>query len=214
METHGNGEHTAANIQYEEEHDNLARSTKKVKMAEGNANINFSESTDDRGQFFDCRRKSSYKDKVLGPNMDTEMGEIEDDDFEGNVSDDDIVEEDDVAPWFSMGMTKQEKIDARWLWRMCLIIRLVGRSVGCHFLHNHLQSLRKCQGSFILIDLTNDCYIAKFTKKSDYEGAMLNGPWVVSDHYLHVHRWEPNFMAKTATIDSLLVWGQISDNPC
>lgn len=35
---------------------------------------------------------------------------------------------------------------------------------------------------------------------------MLNGPWVIKNHYLHVRRWEPNFMPKTTTIDSLLVW--------
>lgn len=52
----------------------------------------------------------------------------------------------------------------------------------------------------------NDYYIARFSNKLDYEVALLNGPWVINDHYLHVRRWEPNFMAKTATIDSLLVW--------
>lgn len=58
----------------------------------------------------------------------------------------------------------------------------------------------------MLIDLTNDYYIARFSNKQDYEGALFNGPWIIFDHYLHVKRWESNFMARTAKIDSLLVW--------
>lgn len=48
--------------------------------------------------------------------------------------------------------------------------------------------------------------MARFHDKQDYEVALLNGPWVISDHYLHVQRWVPNFMPNTAKIKSLLVW--------
>lgn len=58
----------------------------------------------------------------------------------------------------------------------------------------------------MLIDLTNDFYIARFSSKVDFEGVMFNGPWIINDYYLHVRCWEPNFMAKMATIDSLFVW--------
>lgn len=85
--------------------------------------------------------------------------------------------------------------------------------MGYHFLLHRLQALWRCQSQFTLIDLTNDFYIAKFSNKLDYEGAMLNVPWVIFDHYLHIRCWEPNFMAKTATIDSLLVWVRFSIIP-
>lgn len=58
----------------------------------------------------------------------------------------------------------------------------------------------------MLIDLTHDFYIARFATKQDYESIMFNGPWVINDHYLHIRRWEPNFVAKLAKIESLLVW--------
>lgn len=35
---------------------------------------------------------------------------------------------------------------------------------------------------------------------------MFNGPWLISDHYLNVQRWVPNFVTKTAAINSLPVW--------
>lgn len=52
------------------------------------------------------RRKSSYLDKVLGTNMDTKMDEVD----EGAVSEDDLMEDEDEGPWFSMGMSREEKI--------------------------------------------------------------------------------------------------------
>lgn len=107
-----NGGSTAATIQTDEETDNLARSTKKVKVAEGDINNQSSETNAADDQFSEGRRKTSYKEKVTGPSFDKEMGNGDVEDFDDNVFDDDEVVEDDMGPWFSMGMTKQEKIDA------------------------------------------------------------------------------------------------------
>lgn len=63
------------------------------------------------------------------------------------------------GPWFSMGMSKQEKLEARRPWRWSLIIKLVGNNIGYHYLLCRLQSLWKLQTQFILIDLTHDFYI-------------------------------------------------------
>lgn len=159
-----------------------------------------------KADFSEDRRKSSYKDKVMGMSFDTEMDEAIEEELDGDVSDDDQVVEDNDGPWFSMGMSKEEKIKARRPWRWSLIVKLVGRNIGYYILLRRLQNLWKTQQPFMLIDLTNDFYIARFSNKQDYEGALFNGPWVIFDHYLHVRRWEPNFMARTAKIESLLVW--------
>lgn len=34
----------------------------------------------------------------------------------------------------------------------------------------------------------------------------FNGPWMIRNHYLHVQRWMPNFMAETSVINLLPVW--------
>lgn len=161
---------------------------------------------------FEERQKSSYKDKVMGMGADVVM-EDEDADLYGDASDDDEIYEDDDGPWISLGMTKEEKIEAMKPWRLSLIIKLVGRKIGYQFLLRHLQSLWKPQQTFSLIDLCNDYFIARFSNKQDYEVALLNGPWVISDHYLHVQRCVPDLMPMDATIDSLLVWVRFSILP-
>lgn len=44
----------------------------------------------------------------------------------------------------------------------------------------------KPQSVFTLIDLTNDFFIVKFTNRDDCYNALLNGPWMIWEHYLHV----------------------------
>lgn len=41
---------------------------------------------------------------------------------------------------------------------------------------------------FFLIDLSNDLFIVWFTQRSDYDIVLLNEPWMIGDHYLHVQR--------------------------
>lgn len=52
--------------------------------------------------------------------------------------------------------------------------------------------------NFSLIDLNNEFFIVKFTQRSNHDIALLNGPWMIGEHYLHVQRWVPNFMADRA----------------
>lgn len=44
-----------------------------------------------------------------------------------------------------------------------------------------------------LIDLSNNCYIVKLNMRGEYERALLDGTWMIADHYLHVQKWRPNF---------------------
>lgn len=77
------------------------------------------------------RRKSSYRDKVMGIKCDVAM---EGDNQEGDVSDDDDLEDEKEGPWFLMGMTREEKSKAMKPWRLSLIVKLVGHSTGYQFL--------------------------------------------------------------------------------
>lgn len=195
---------TAGSAPSDEEADNLLRSTKKVRTDGMEGNSKRGAGGNEEGNFEE-RCKSSYKEKVLDMNFDVVM-EGDEVDLEGEVSDDDKSEYDEEDPWFSIGMTKEEKLEARRPWRLSLIIKLVGKSVGYQFLMRWLQLLWKPQHAFSLVDLHNDFFIARFSNKLDYEVALLNGAWVISDHYLHVQRWVPKFMPISAKIESLLVW--------
>lgn len=61
---------------------------------------------------FEERRKSSYRDKVMGLDSDMDM-EGSDLDLDDDASDDDEWVDDDEGPWFSMGMTEEEKKEAK-----------------------------------------------------------------------------------------------------
>lgn len=56
----------------------------------------------------------------------------------------------------------------------------------------------------MLIDLSNDFYIAKLSNKQDQ--ALFDSPWMIIDHYLHVRRSVPNFVPESAEITTLPVW--------
>lgn len=117
----------------------LSRSTKKVKTSDVEINLRRSTGEDEDG-YLEERRKSLYRDKMMGLDSDTIM-EGEDLDLEGNISeDDDEYEKGGEGPWFSMGMTKKEKIEAIKQCRLSLIIELVGRAIGYQFLLRRLQA--------------------------------------------------------------------------
>lgn len=130
----------------------------------------------------------------------------EEEDEEGNTSDDDLVEEGDGVSWFGMGMTKMEKMEARRPWRNSLIIKLVGRSIGYQFLWRRIQAMWKTQGEPMLIDLSNNFFIVKLNKREEYERALLEGPWMIGDNYLHVQKWRPRFRADKEEIHTMPVW--------
>lgn len=58
----------------------------------------------------------------------------------------------------------------------------------------------------MLIDLGNDYFILKLGSCSEYERALIEGPWLIGENYLHVQRWKPNFVAELAVTTSLPVW--------
>lgn len=58
----------------------------------------------------------------------------------------------------------------------------------------------------ILIDLGNDFSIVKLYKREEYERALLDGPWMIGENYVHVQKWKPNFRADKEEIHSMLVW--------
>lgn len=117
------------------------------------------------------RQKSSYRDTVMGINQDTQMEE-KDLESKGEILVDDTLKKDDAGPWFSMGMSKEEKYEARKPWRTSLVIKQVTRTIGYQFLLRRLHSLWRIQHSFTLIDLNNDYFIARFSNKQDYEVAL------------------------------------------
>ncbi|KAF7834641.1 zinc ion binding nucleic acid binding protein [Senna tora] len=55
--------------------------------------------------------------------------------------------------------------------------------------------------------------LVKFSCMEDYEAALMNGLWVIFDHYLTIHFWSPEFDPSFYTIQKLAVWVRFSDLP-
>lgn len=156
-----------------EEEDILQRSTKRTKESRERADLNGGEGkTSDPDP---AGRGKSYRDTVMGDSMDSQTSQEEEDE-EGNTSDDDEILEGDKTTWFGMGMTKQEKIAARRPWRSSLIIKLVGRSIGYHYLSRRIQTMWRTQTEPTLIDLSNNFYVVKLQGREEYERALFDRP--------------------------------------
>lgn len=166
-----------------EEKENLAWSTKKIKWVSEVSTANRETEQEDRecmeGHKKYCdrevRRKYSVKESLIGTCSNVRMEEDAEKE-DGEISDDDIEEECEDKHWFSRGMTKEEKHEARRPWRLSLIIKLVGMTIDYHYLLSRIQAMWRLQHNFSLIDLTNGFFIVKFSQKSDYDMALLNGP--------------------------------------
>lgn len=118
----------------EEEQDNLSRNTKKVKTESGGSTQG-RELGESEADNLDKRRKSPYRDAVMGINQDTYMEEGD------RATDYDILEEEEEGSWFSIGMSKAENQEVRMPWRLSVIIKLVGRSNKYQFLLQRLHLL-------------------------------------------------------------------------
>ncbi|KAJ4837111.1 hypothetical protein Tsubulata_038095 [Turnera subulata] len=73
--------------------------------------------------------------------------------------------------------------------------------------------LWKPTGSYQIIDLVNNYFVARFANDVDYENVLLNGPWVVYGHAIYVQPWTDNFRPSTDTIKHVVVWVQFPDYP-
>lgn len=117
--------------------------------------------------------KKSYKDFVTCGAENTTMsvgagaGEV----LDGDVSDDDVIEERDKVTRFGMRMTREEKIAARRAWRNSLIIKLVERTIGYQCLWKHIQAMWRTQSEPMLIDLSNNYFIVNLYRRKEYERA-------------------------------------------
>lgn len=49
-----------------------------------------------------------------------------------------------------------------------------------------------------------------FTNEEDQYVALMDGPWLIYDHYLSVREWKPNFFPASDAIEQVAVWVCVS----
>lgn len=91
-------------------------------------------------------------------------------------------------------------------WKEALVVSLLGKKVNFRMLENKLQRDWARKGTIQITDLAKNFYVVQFSSKEDYKHALLEGPWMLADHYLLVQRWRPFFLTNATVERKVVVW--------
>lgn len=98
-------------------------------------------------------------------------------------------------------------------WRSALILKFLGKSIGFSLLQQKLLRLWNLKGKLELIDLGENCYVARFELADDCKHVLLDGPWKILDNYIVPQRWRPDFDPTTAKVEKMAVWVRLPGLP-
>ena len=92
-------------------------------------------------------------------------------------------------------------------------MKLLGRQPSYGFMVKKLRQIWARKGNIDILDLDNDFYLVSFQHNEDYMEALTGGPWVITDAYLIIARWRPEFSPKREKIESVMAWVRFPDLP-
>lgn len=98
-------------------------------------------------------------------------------------------------------------------WQRTLIVCLLGRKVSLKYMTIKIQHLWAKRGTVKVVDISNDFFMVSFSDDGDYRHALLEGPWLILDHYLLVQRWRPFFRPNHPTVKRIAAWVRIPGLP-
>lgn len=145
---------------------------------------------------------TTFRDKVLGVRTSQESG-VQNLLQQGLMTLD-HVDGNRLFPKFTIDPQEYARICQPW--QDCLVVKVLGRSVGYLYMREKLKAIWKPSGGFELIDISNGYYLVKFDIIVDRDSVINGGPWMLYDHYLTVRPWSPEFVAAHAKIEKTLVW--------
>lgn len=157
---------------------------------------------------------SATEDDSSGEDEDESM-EDEEDGEEGEKEEGMIVEDGKCGKYDCPNfiLTKNEEVRIHKPWRKGVIVKLLGRKIGFKALENRLHQMWVRKGVLHIIDLGRDYCLVTFSHKDNLVKALLEGPWLIFDHYLVVKKWCPDFDPATAAIEKVSVWLRFSELP-
>ncbi|XVF20850.1 hypothetical protein REPUB_Repub12eG0038500 [Reevesia pubescens] len=169
-----------------ENDDLLVRSMKTIKAMDVSGSLEQDVAMVEPG-----KSRLSFKEMVMGGPLDENDGLI-------------IVSM--VDEWPSNTISEKLRDHIQKPWANCLIIKLLGRSIGFKLLDEKIRKLWNPKADYELIDLGDGFFLVRFTSLDDMHFAMDKGPWIIFGHYLTIRRYEPKFRPSTVTIDPTAVW--------
>ncbi|CAL5380125.1 unnamed protein product [Camellia sinensis] len=98
-------------------------------------------------------------------------------------------------------------------WKKCLIVRLLGKSIGYKLFMVKMTKIWGLQADFEALDIGNGFFIVKFDMVDDYMKVFIGGPWIVMDHYVTVRKWQQDFKSDEPEEDITIIWVQFPTLP-
>ncbi|XP_013669344.2 uncharacterized protein LOC106373757 [Brassica napus] len=99
------------------------------------------------------------------------------------------------------------------LWKRCMIVKVLGRSIPLLSLKRRLKELWKPAGSMFVMDLPNNFFMVRFGVEEEYMNALSGGPWRAFGSYLMVQAWTPEFDPLRDEIVTTPVWVHLAHIP-
>ncbi|CAN1750211.1 hypothetical protein LINPERHAP1_LOCUS3969 [Linum perenne] len=91
-------------------------------------------------------------------------------------------------------------------WSSSVVVRLLGENVSYAYLCHRLHAISKPMGQLHIVDLDKNCFMVKFANDQDYFKALMGGSWMILDHYLIVHQWDPYFRVSDDLPKKMVAW--------
>ncbi|XP_028102147.1 uncharacterized protein LOC114301379 [Camellia sinensis] len=88
-------------------------------------------------------------------------------------------------------------------WRKCLIVRLLGKTIGYKLFIAKMTEIWELEANF---EARNGFFIVKFDLIDDYMKVFTGGPWIVMDHYVIARKWQQDFKLNEAEGDATTIW--------
>ncbi|XP_013654546.1 uncharacterized protein LOC106359378 [Brassica napus] len=99
------------------------------------------------------------------------------------------------------------------LWKRCMIVKVLGRSVPLLNISKRLREMWKPAGSMHVMDLPRNFFMVRFELEEEYMNALSGGPWRAYGSYLMVQAWSPDFDPLRDEIVTTPVWVRLAHLP-
>lgn len=152
--------------------------------------------------------RSRFSENGNEKNFNCNVEEISSDEDEAAPEGEEQQMDDEVArigiPKVSIPPSLLKKI--REPWKKCLIVRLLGKSIGYKLFMVKMTKIWGLQADFEALDIGNGFFIVKFDMADDYNKVCTGEPWVIMDHYVTVRKWQQDFKLDEAKEDTTAIW--------
>ncbi|XP_028757252.1 uncharacterized protein LOC114716409 [Neltuma alba] len=156
------------------------------------------------------RKGASVFDEAWAEYIDGLQGYFSKENMDGVRDDTEDVDTDDDEDCPTLKVSRADY--ERWCapWRKSLIVKLLGKSVLLWVMKNSLKWMWKTTKAFTTRDIDNGYFVVSFEDEEDLNRIYQEGPWMVSNRYLVVQRWRPNFDPWSADLQKkIAVWIRI-----